>query len=283
MTTKEIIAALENSLIALRNDVYRRGNVIELSEPGRVVMSGDLHGNQLNFHRLVKVAQLEKNPHNHLILHELVHCPEHPEPDQCHSYELVVLAAQLKIQFPNQVHILLGNHDMSQITRDEVVKAGKPMVRSFLNAIHTAYPTHANHIIQAIDTFILALPLAARTTNKIWMSHSLPSLKSQEAFNDQIFCKTLIPDDMHYNPSLHALTWDRVHNDLCIRQLQKRWNVNTFVIGHKPQPEGKSCPMENLIILASEHNHGCYLPFELQKTYQSQELFDAVRPLAEVA
>ena len=56
-----------------RSSRFRIGNVIHLSEPGRVLVAGDLHGNWRNFERIQKLADLDNNPDTYLIMQEIIH------------------------------------------------------------------------------------------------------------------------------------------------------------------------------------------------------------------
>ena len=282
MTAKEIIAALEQGTRANHADKHRHGNLIELTSPGDVVMTGDLHGSQRNFERIVSFADLDNHPKRHVILHELLHSGSQGG-DECHSYCLKAMAAALKARFPDQVHILLGNHAMAQVTRDEVLKNGQPMVRALNLGIASTFGQNTDYVIKALDDFILSLPIAVRTENRIWMSHSLPSLRHIGQFDDDIFDKKLTLHDFRSDPSLHALTWDRSHNERCIELLRRRWDVDFFLIGHQPQQNGYGRPNEHTFILASDHPHGCLLLFDLEKNYAPDDLCDRIRPLAEIA
>jgi len=283
MTPKEIIAALDGGRKANRHDQYREGNLIKLQPPGAVIMTGDLHGNERNFERLLNYAQLHKHPKRHLILHELLHSSDISSADQCHSYGLLARAAQFKAEFPDQIHILLGNHALAQVTHDEVLKNGQAMVKAVHTALQARYGDDAARMIHAMDQFILSLPLAARTENRIWLSHSLPSMRHLADWNGSIFEKELSLDDMKNDASLHALTWDRSHSDKCLAKLRQLWEVDMFVIGHQPQAVGRARPHERVIILASDHGHGCFLPFDLEQRYSPDELFGQVKALASLA
>ncbi len=282
MTTKEIIAALENAMRANLTDKNRRGNVIHLSPPGDVVMTGDLHGNEANFDKLLRYANLKDNPNRHLILHEILHCPNSCSFDQCHSYLLLARAAALKSEFPDQVHCLLGNHAMAQFTREEILKNGQPMVRSLNAGIAAKFGDSGNLVINAIDDFILSLPLAVRTENRIWMSHSLPSLRHLKDFDTGIFDRAITRDDMQNNKSLRALLWDRCHVEQCLEKLQDILDSDIFVVGHQPQEQGYAWRNRLLFILASDHCHGCFLPFSLEKKYEPEEFAQLINPLASV-
>ena len=283
MTSKEIIAAFEYGARANRDDAWRKGNIIDLTAPGELVMTGDLHGNERNFERLLGYVQLESHPDRHLILHELLHSTNTETLDQCHSYGLLAQAAQAKVRFPDQLHILLGNHAMAQVTRDEVLKNGQPMVRALNTALHAKFHQTAGLVMRALDDFIMSMPIAARTGNRIWLSHSLPSARHLTDFDDFIFEKVLNLDDMKNNPSLHALAWDRSHSEKCLSKLRDLWDVDAFIVGHQPQAQGCCFLHDRLIILASDHSHGCFLPFDLQQNYTPEELFARTRPLASLA
>jgi len=282
MTAKEIITILEAGARGNYRDRHRQGNIIHLTGPGQVIMTGDLHGNEQNFNKLVRVARLADNPNRHLILHELLH-GNSPIPDQCHSYLLVGQVARLKEQFPDQVHCLMGNHAMAQVTRGEIIKNGQPMVAALNAGLYAAYGQNAQHVMQALDKFIMSLPLAARTDNRVWLSHSLPSLRNLVQFDYDIFEKKITLDILENNRSLRALIWDRVHSGKCLTELQAMWNIDMFIIGHQPQSQGFGHPHKNLIILACDHSKGYYLPFELDKIYDPDELANLAQPLAAIA
>ena len=282
MTAKDIIAAFETGARANRRDRYRQGNIVKLVGAGEVVMTGDLHGHEGNFDKLVRFTRLAENPQRHLILHELLHGACNDMPDECHSYRLLSRAAELKREYPDQVHFLMGNHAMAQVTRDEVLKGGQAMVRALTKALHTTYGQNTEHVIYALEEFILSMPLAASTANRIWLSHSLPSLRHLAQFDYDIFEMTLTADILRTNSSIRALIWDRTHGVKCIEELSSAWNIEVFVMGHQPQELGCGRSHERVIILASDHDHGCFLPFELERAYQPDELFGLIKPLASI-
>ncbi|MBN1125671.1 MAG: metallophosphoesterase, partial [Sedimentisphaerales bacterium] len=108
-----------------RSGRYRKGNVIKLPEQGDVIITGDLHGHRRNFERIVKYADLDNHPDRRVVLHEILHGG--PEDDQggCLSYELFDNVLQYKIDYPDQVHLIMGNHDTAIITNSDVMKSGK--------------------------------------------------------------------------------------------------------------------------------------------------------------
>jgi len=61
------------------------------------------------------------------------------------------------------------------------------------------------------------------------------------------------------------------------------FDVDLFVLGHQPQEEGFSQAGKNLLIIASDHNHGCILPIDLAKFYTVQQLIDSIVPITSIA
>ena len=156
------------------------------------------------------------------------------------------------------------------------------MVRAVNTAISVEFEEKSTLIQQAMRDFILSLPLAVRTANRIWMSHSLPAKRHLGDFEQDIFTRKLILEDLKNHKSLRALTWDRQHCPEGLDILQDKWDVDHFIIGHQPQANGYCLKHERLIILASDHPHGCYLPLELEKNYEKDEIFDLIKPLASI-
>ena len=283
MNSTEIIELLDKAAKVNRSNPFRQGNIIKLPDTGKVVMTGDLHGNHKNFDRIVKFANLNSSTDNHLIIHELIHDPNDTNPHECHSYTLVVEAAKLLIKYPGQVHYMMGNHAMAQITEEEVLKSGKPMVKSLNKGLTTTYGIDYLKVFKAFTNFVLSLPLVVRTANNIWMSHSLPDVDKLAAFDYGIFDTEITTELLKTNKSIRTLLWGRKHTEPMIDELAKALNVDTFIVGHQPQPEGYSNPFEKLIILASDHHLGTVLPFDLAVRYEAKELFGNAIKIAKLS
>ena len=41
------------------------------------------------------------------------------------------------------------------------------------------------------------------------------------------------------------------------------FDVDVFILGHQSQEQGRGQAGENLIVIASDHNHGCLLPIKI--------------------
>ncbi len=279
---QKTIKTLKDAAIANTNDPLRKGNIIELPKSGKIVLSGDIHGNQRNFQRLVKFADLENNSNTHLILQEIIHGGQQDIGGNCLSYKLLLQAAELKIKFPLQVHFLMGNHDTAFITKSKVLKNGLEMNISISKAIESEFQDAAKNIEQQLRDFLFSQPIAAKTHNRIWLSHSLPTNRYIQNFDFSIFNRPLTLDDLQKPGSAYTLTWGRKHSQQTLDTLADLLDVDLFILGHQAQPEGFAKLGENLIILASEHAHGHFIKFDLEKKYSIDELLNCVIPLASI-
>jgi hypothetical protein len=258
---------------------FRKGNVIHLPVEGNVIVSGDLHGNVRNFERIVKLADLENNPQTHVILQEIIHGGPEDDFGGCLSWRLLFDAIRYAVRFPDQVHILLGNHDTAAISNSSVLKAGKEMNRAMWSAMKRHFTQHYNDIHAAMCEYLMSQPLAVRTPNRIWLSHSLPADRYVDEFDPTIFNRSYDINDIERPNSVYLLTWGRHHSPDTLKQLAHMLDVDIFILGHQPQDMGWALAGPNTMIIASEHSFGCVLKFELDKTYTLAGLSGNIIPL----
>jgi len=263
-------------------DPFRQGNLINLPETGDVIITGDLHGHRRNFERIVSFAELEKKPGRHLILQEIIHGGPEDEHGNCLSFELLFDVIRYKLRFSSQVHIVMGNHDTAFINNSDVMKAGKEMNASMRSALQRRLGIHNDQIDLAIKQFLFSQPLATRCENRIWMSHSLPADQYVDKFNLEVLHRPLKINDIVRPNSAYLLTWGRKHSQQALNEMARLFDVDILILGHQPQSTGFLQAGTNTIILASDHNHGVLLPVDLAKSYNIEELINAIVPLASI-
>lgn len=258
---------------------YRKGNVIHLPESGKVIVAGDLHGHRRNFERIQTYADLENNPDTHVILQEIIHGGPEDDYGGCLSWRLLFDAIHYKIRFPDQVHILLGNHDTATISNSSVLKAGKEMNLAMQSAMKRHFSQHYNDVYSAMCDYLMSQPLAVRTPNRIWLSHSLPADRYVNDFDLSIFNRSYTLDDIERPNPVYMLTWGRHHSPETLQKLADMFDVDIFILGHQPQDMGWALFGPNTLIIASEHNFGCLLEFELKTPYTPAGLSGNIIPL----
>ena len=274
---------LDRGRLACENDRYRNCNVISLPADGTLIATGDIHGHRRNFERIVSFAKLDKEPTTHLLLHELIHGGGEDGHGGCLSYNLLFDAIKYKIKYPDQVHLIMGNHDTTFINNSRVMKSGKEMNQSLRQAMDREFGEDSEEVKLAMRRFLFSQPLAIRCANKIWLSHSLPADRYVEDFDFTLFERNLKINDIAKPGAAYVFTWGRRISQGNLDKFACIFDVDTFIVGHQPQSKGIKQAADNLIIIASDHNHGCLLPINLTRKYSVDELMQAAIPIASIA
>jgi hypothetical protein len=280
---QRIIELLNKGIRANQSDRFRRANLVRLPDQGTLVVAGDIHGHRRNLERIVTYAQLANHPERHLILQEIIHGGPEDDTGGCLSYQLLFDAVRLKLEFPDQVHLVMGNHDTACICSTEVMKNGKEMNHAMSMAVEREFPQAGADVKLAIRQFLFSQPLAVRCSNRIWISHSLPSDQMVDKFDAGVFDRELQLNDCQKPGPAYLLTWGRRHSQDTLDKMAVRLDADLFVLGHQPQSDGWSQAGENLVILACDHDHGCLIELDLGQKYTVKTLADHIIPLASIA
>lgn len=275
-----IIELLNKGREANTEDKFRRGNIIHLPAECSLIITGDLHGHRRNFERVVTFADLANNPKTHVVFQEIIHGGPEDSDGGCLSYQLLLDVIRYKLSFPEQVHILMGNHDTAFINNSEVMKDGKEMNRAMCSAIKRQYEEAGDDIILAMKQNLFSQPLAVKCENRIWVSHSLPADRLADKFDPKIMDRQLKVNDVVKPGSVYLLTWGRRMSQSLLDKMAETFDVDIFVLGHQPQEKGWTQAGRNLIIIASNHNHGYLLKIDLAKSCTIEQLIEALVPIA---
>ena len=280
---EKIVELLNKGMEANNADKFRQGNLIRLPSHGSVIITGDLHGHRRNFERIVALANLAQNKNTHVILQEIIHGGPEDEEGGCLSYKLLFDAVAYKVKFPDRVHIIMGNHDTAFISNTDVMKNGKEMNVAMRSALDREFRHASERVKLAIKQFLFSQPLAVKCDNGILVCHSLPGDHYADKFDKRIFERQLRINDIIRPGSAYLLTWGRSHSQRLLDVMSKSLDADTFILGHQRQETGCSKAGNNLIIIASDHDHGCVLPIDLAKSYTVDKLLQLIIPLAAIA
>jgi predicted phosphodiesterase len=280
---EKIIEMLNKGMEANNADKFRQGNLVRLPSHGSVIITGDLHGHRRNFERIVALANLGQSKNTHVILQEIIHGGPEDEEGGCLSYKLLFDAVAYKVNFPDRVHIIMGNHDTAFISNTDVMKNGKEMNVAMRSALDREFRHASERVKLAIKQFLFSQPLAVKCGNGILVCHSLPGDHYADKFDKRIFERQLRINDIIRPGSAYLLTWGRSHSQRLLDAMSKSLDADTFILGHQRQETGCSKAGNNLIIIASDHDHGCVLPIDLAKSYTVEKLLQLIIPLAAIA
>lgn len=263
----------ENKLSPLRN-----AQVVSLPAAGEVWITGDIHDHRNNFRKLIAAADLGNNPSRHLVLHELIHGDHFDTNGAEDSWQMLYQAAQLKCDFPNQVHFLLANHDLAQIHGEGIMKAGYGVCEAFNAGVKRDFNDRATLVTVAITEFLLTLPLAIRCANGLFFCHSVPTDDQIKTFDFTVFHRELsAPDYRRRVGPVYQLIWGRNVTPAGVEQFAQQVEASLIVTGHQPQDSGYAINGERHLIIASDHNQGVFLPLSLTETYDMTALVGRLR------
>jgi len=261
----------------------RTGQVVHLPAEGELWMTGDLHDHRRNFQKLTRAANLPDNPRRHLVLHELIHGDYYDAQGGESSWQTLHKAAELKCDFPNQVHFLLANHDLAQIHGEGIMKAGQSVCEAFTRGLRNEFHERHHLVNAAIGEFLLSLPLAVRAPNGIFCCHSLPADHHMAAFDFSVFDRPLAgPDYARRTGPVYQLIWGRGISPDAAKAFAEKVGAALLITGHQPQENGFLVNGEKHLILASDHNQGVFLPLDLARPYDMAEAVRSIRKFVAV-
>ncbi len=279
----EVIDVYRRAADENRTDALLEGSTLRFPNYGQLVMTGDLHGHRRNFDKLVTFCVLGRSPGRHVILHEMVHEEAITLEAVDQSHVLLFEAAHWKSAFPEQVHFIHSNHDLAQLPGQEITKNGRFLLRSFEEGVALRFGrNNMDRILDAIREFIASFAVAAVTQSGIFMAHSLPSPFDWPAFDSDIFGRKVTEEDLLESGPVYSMVWGRGQTPEQLAEMADKFKAEFFIVGHQPQETGYAVVEDRLLILATDHNHGVFLPINLNKHYTMPELVKAIRPCVSV-
>lgn len=254
----------------IREDPNRKGSLLEFGGAGQLVMTGDMHGARRNLEKLQLFCKLERNPARYVVLHELIH--EEPQGAERLdlSIDLLIEALKWKIEHPDNVFFLQSNHEMAQLRRHEITKGGRSVLFDFERGLEQRFGSDGADVLKGVETYIDALPLAAKTAKGIFLAHSLPDALGMQRFDETVLDRPLTFEDMDPGGPAYDMVWGRFQQPADLDQFAERLGVKLFVVGHTPQDDGYAVT-GRMIVLASDHSHGVFLPIDLARNYRDAE------------
>ena len=241
----------------------RRGNVIVLSPENAadVMIVADLHGNRLNFEKLLRLADLTGQPRRHLVLQEVCHGgPEYPgENGGCMSHLLLEDCIRLKTEFPERFHFLLSNHELAELGDFPICKSRKMLNLLFRTGINEMYGAAGGKVRDAYLEFLASCPLAVRLTNGVFISHSLPDQCDRDPFDASVLDRPLDCPDFKCGSPAFRLVWGRDFRPANAEAFARQVGAEILIQGHEPCEAGFSAPNPRQVILDGCCSQATYL------------------------
>lgn len=278
----DVIDLFERAAESMREQVGD-GSVVRLPARGRLLATGDLHDNPFHLQKIVRMARLEASADHHVVLHEVIHGDKLLN-GMDFSYRMLSRVAQLVVAYPGQVHPLLANHELAQMTGKGVSKGAGNSVELFLDALEYVFGDRYDEVAEAINGFIAAMPLALVTEGGVLCAHSLPGEAAMKRFDLDVFDRRLTDADyLSPNGSAYLMTWGRAYKPDQVASLAAHWNVRLFCLGHQHVETGIETSMPHVVVLNSDHERAAVLPLDLDALPSAEEAVMYAVPLASVA
>lgn len=264
-----------------REDPNRTGSMLTFGSAGQLVVTGDLHGHVRNFEKLQRFCDLPRSPGRFVLLHELIHAEPESLGGPDLSIDLLVRAAAWKCEFPDNIFFLQSNHELSQLRGHEITKGGRYVLADFERGVQQRYGTAAAAVLRGVHEYIASLPLAARAANGVFLSHSLPDAVYIESFDLTVFDREPTEEDCVPGGPAYTLVWGRFQTPDVVDVFARRVGAEHCIVGHTPQEMGHA-RIGRMLILASDHAHGVFLPIDLSRRYTTEQLDASIRKFVSV-
>jgi hypothetical protein len=276
---RKILTTIRRATELLRATPGRSGGVIEPPGAEEVMVVGDLHGNISAFKKALTLAALDKNPRRHLVLQEVIHGKqEYPNDGGDKSHQLLDVVAALKCQYPDRVHVILGNHELSELTGRIIGKDGKALNLLFRQGIKTAYGAASDEIYEAYKSLFAAIPLAIRTTNRVFVCHTIPDEDDLDRLDLSLLrADTWPPESMQRRGTIYALTWGRDTDPEVADRFAAMVDADFFICGHQPCDEGFRLANHRQIIIDGTDPYPAYCLFPTTAPMTTGSLLKCVR------
>ncbi|NYT18056.1 MAG: serine/threonine protein phosphatase [Methanobacteriales archaeon] len=236
---------------------YVEGDLLTLPGPGRALVVTDLHGNLEDFRKVMTLWGKCFNRKCHLILTgDFIHAMGRAND---HSIEIIEEVQYYHDKYDN-FHPLLGNHEWATITKILIYKGGVNQNLNFEQLLMETFPDAWEEKLEEYINFFQTLPVAVRTENGVFISHSGPA--KVESIDDII---NLTRDGYLDNQPLYDLLWRRDPKKRDVNQFLEKVGCQAMVVGHTPVDGYKL--KGNLLILSSSYGKGrkVYLELDLGK------------------
>jgi hypothetical protein len=276
----KLLTTIRKAADFCRSMLGRRGRVVHLIDATEVMAVGDLHGNLGNFQRVLKTADLASHPRRHLVMQELIHGRFAYPDGSDKSHQAVDLWCALKCQYPTRVHYLPGNHELSQWTNRMIGKGDLDLNASFRDGVRAAYGTRGDEVYAEYLKLFATLPVAVRTPNRVFLSHSLPTASALA----QLHLAILERDghaaaDLAPGGLVYSIVWGRDTSAANVAAYLERVDADLLVSGHVPCDAGFAVPNDRQVILDSLDAPAAYCLFPADRPITHADLVSCVKLL----
>src|SRR5262249_21333097 len=143
----------------------------------------------------------------------------------------------------------------------------------FREGVRSAYTPHDDEIYAAYLELLAVAPLALRTPNRGFLSHSLPSAKHLPNFDPAILEQDDAERvDLESGGGIHSLVWGRDTSAANAAAYLQKVDAELLITGHIPCPGGFAVPNDRQLILDCMGSPACYCLFPTDRPLTQDQL-----------
>ncbi|MFI5460980.1 MAG: metallophosphoesterase [Isosphaerales bacterium] len=276
---RKLLSTIRRATDLMRATPGRSGGIITPNRAAEVMVVGDLHGNLSAFKKVLAIADLDHHPGRHLVLQELIHGPLiYPDDKGDRSHQLLDVVAALKCQFPDRAHLILGNHELSELTGRTIGKDGESLNANFRRGIETAYGASSGEVFESYRGLFAALPLAVRTENRTYVCHTIPDAADLDSLDLDLLKVDVWPESsMKRRGTIYALTWGRDTSPETADRFASMVDADFFITGHQPCDQGFRQANHRQIIIDGTDPYPSYCLFPADQPVSIESLLKCAR------
>ncbi len=234
---------------------------------GRLIVVSDLHGNFRDYKRYLKLWDKDDEDSHIVFTGDMIHAVNGEDG----SVEIIEDAMFKSSRYPNY-HCLLGNHEWSHITGEDIFKGNVNLRQSFENLVSYRKGYIEPSLTRYIRFFKL-MPYFLKTSNGLFISHAGPAT---DIFTITDF-HNMFDDDCR-SSSLHGFLWNRYaarFDGYSISDIDNFLNIidcKFMIVGHTIVDSGYKVIGNQLILSSSFYTtFKSYLDIDLSKNYGSMD------------
>ena len=267
---------LKDSCKILSSYQNKRGSIFVIPAEDEVLLGGDLHGHTQNLSLLLQKADLENHPNRHLVLQEIIHTRGLLIDQRDFSFLEILHVLKYAIQYPNRVHIILGNHDYNVFIGKETAMKKRRVNMYFERGLKKLFPNNYMDIYKIYKEQIIPLFPAAIEYGDLLFSHSNPNF---DKFPD--FSYRGLEENIPFgeNKDIAAIVEGRDHTLSMVERFLQQTKAKFSIIGHEICRLGYEIPHMKQIIVDSCHPYGYYFLFENGRYTSSSKLHTCLNAL----
>jgi len=187
--------------------------------------------------------------------------------------------AILKTKYPDQVHFILGNHELAELTDFPIQKNKQLLNYLFRLGLQQMYGPSTEKIREAYLPFLQSCPLAVRLPHGVFISHSIPEQCDTQAFDADIFNREISYGEYFEQSGIFQLVWGRDHRPENAQAFAEIVDARILITGHEPCFEGFSAPNDLQIILDCCCDNARYLILPTKEELTHAEILKRVGKL----